>query len=76
MEVTEDDLRSAGVNSSDDRKRILDAFRIYKKTCEEYPSNANAPPVDEAASAPLPDPNSTYSTSECVICMDQYVSFF
>lgn len=72
LNVTEDDLKEAGVNKSDDRKSILEAFRIYKKTSYEYPSYANAPQVDEeGASAPPIDVNNSYNTSECVICMDQ-----
>ncbi|CAH1101966.1 unnamed protein product [Psylliodes chrysocephalus] len=72
--ITDNDLLKAGVTSSNERRKILDAFHMYEKErtvvgCED--SRASAPPMPvEEASAPVPDNIKALSSSECVVCLD------
>ncbi|KAK5642385.1 hypothetical protein RI129_008552 [Pyrocoelia pectoralis] len=69
--ITEEDLEKAGVTNSGDRRKILEAFRLYMK---EQPSTTY---TSTTPSAPLLEPQnaaseltiSTYE-NECVICME------
>lgn len=68
--LTDDNLSEVGITNADDRQKVLQAINMYSKQKSEtieVPSistcEATAPPVD----------NTTYATSECVICMDQVV---
>ncbi|CAH1994126.1 unnamed protein product [Acanthoscelides obtectus] len=71
-EVTDHDLFEAGLNSGNDRRRILDAFQMYKKE-KHLSDNSNipsAPPLLDEASAPPAEEISAITTVECVICLD------
>lgn len=75
--LTDEDLINAGITSADDRRRVLEAICSYSKLStpnekQEGPSSSTA--VCEDASAPPPTEDTTYMSSECVICMDKYVS--
>lgn len=77
--ITDNDLLKAGVTSSNERRKILDAFHMYEKErtvvgCED--SRASAPPMPvEEASAPVPDNIKALSSSECVVCLDMEVNY-
>nr|CAH7727914.1 unnamed protein product [Callosobruchus chinensis] len=71
-EVTDCDLFEAGLNSGNDRRRILDAFHMYgkEKQLDEQSNIPSAPSLLDEASAPPPEEISTFTTVECVICLD------
>nr|CAI5838670.1 unnamed protein product [Callosobruchus analis] len=71
-EVTDSNLSDAGVNCHNDRRRILDAFHMYGKErqLDEQLNIPSAPLLLDEASAPPPEEISTFTTVECVICLD------
>lgn len=62
--ISEDDIKNAGVTNEEDRQRILHAFKMYSN------ENVISAPSTEA-SAPLLN---KANASECVICMEVDVS--
>lgn len=75
--ITDEELLRAGVTSGNDRKRILDAFHLYKKEKvinQDDSIPASAPTLlFEEASAPLLENIKTITSSECVVCLDMEV---
>ncbi|VEN42043.1 unnamed protein product [Callosobruchus maculatus] len=71
-EVTDSNLSDAGLNSGNDRRRILDAFHMYgkEKQLNKQSNIPSAPPLLDEASAPPPEEINTFTTVECVICLD------
>ncbi|CAH0547478.1 unnamed protein product [Brassicogethes aeneus] len=73
-DITDEDLRNAGVIHSNDRLNILNAFQIYKKEKECFSScvTPSAPvlPVEEASAPLLEEIHCSANTTDCVICLD------
>ncbi|XP_049819054.1 E3 ubiquitin-protein ligase LRSAM1 isoform X3 [Aethina tumida] len=72
--ITEEDLKRAGVTNAYDRQNILNAFVTYRKEREcvnDYPTpSAPQLPLEEA-SAPLSENDCVHKVnSECVVCLD------
>ncbi|KAF2896781.1 hypothetical protein ILUMI_09399 [Ignelater luminosus] len=67
LDITDDDIRDAGVTSSEDRKKILDAFKSYSKGRAIYSRDEgpSAPPLEEASA-----PHENIQNNECVVCME------
>lgn len=77
-DVNEDDLREAGIKSVNDRMNILKSIKEYVNSRVEKPSAVRLQEVEKAEEAAEIEEDETAIgslLSECVVCMEENVSF-
>lgn len=76
--MTDEDLRTAGITNSNERKVILETFYMCRKQREQAAKETVAPsaPVDEYEPTAPAEEVSGYASSDCVICLDILVYMF
>lgn len=77
-DVTEEDLKNAGIKSENDRMNILKSIKEYVNSRFEKPTTAPLQELETAEEATeIEEDNTVISSllSECVVCMEENVSF-
>ena len=78
LHVTDEDLRTAGITNSKERKIILETFYMCRKQREQAVKETVAPsaPVDEYEPTAPAEELSGYASNDCVVCLDIVVYMF